>query len=179
MFLIEIGAVKGYSSEIQKILCTSINLGLSPFEINQKLLFSVKFCNPSTVEIVINSGKGVDVNYKEISLSRSIDGAEATALIHAAYVGDLEIIKLLLKAGAKLNDGSYLSNIPLIEAAFRGHTESVRLFVSRGADINKTIRYPSRKYPSKMSPIQAAANQGHTETVNTLIDLGANKATLL
>ena len=111
-------------------------------------------------------------------MKSNLSGKVAAVTGAASGIG-LACAKMLLNAGAKLNDGSYLSNIPLIEAAFRGHTEAVKLLVSRGADINQPHRYPSRKYPFKMSPIQAAANQGHTETVNTLIDLGANKATIL
>ncbi|MDP6718196.1 MAG: ankyrin repeat domain-containing protein [Pirellulaceae bacterium] len=60
----------------------------------------------------------------------------STPLIDAAFRGNLEIVKLLLDRGAKVNATNRDGNTPLIAAAFMCRTEVVRLLLDQGASVN-------------------------------------------
>ena len=104
----------------------------------------------------------------------------ATALMRAAFSGDLELVKLLLAKGA---DPAVVSkdNETVLEAAaalgfIQGYSkgkpaaqrlETVKLFVELGADVNEADDYG-------ITPLMAAANLGEVSIIQFLIDRGAD-----
>ena len=58
----------------------------------------------------------------------------ATALILAAQSGHVEVVRLLLEAGADKDVADDDGATALMEAAYRGHVEVVRLLLEAGAD---------------------------------------------
>lgn len=64
----------------------------------------------------------------------------STPLSDAAFRGNLEIVKLLLDRGAKVNATNRDGNTPLIGAAFMCHTEIVRLLLDKGASTSHKNR---------------------------------------
>ncbi|KAJ3032267.1 hypothetical protein HDV00_007724 [Rhizophlyctis rosea] len=98
------------------------------------------------------------------------DGA---TLVEASFWGFLDIIELLLAAGADVNaeeldEDEDEPSLPICEAAGEGHLEAVKLLLSAGASIDSPD--PSR-YPGLLI---RAAEMGHLEVVNHLLELGAD-----
>jgi len=106
----------------------------------------------------------------------------ATALMRAAFSGDLELCKLLLKYGAdpkiKSSDGETMveaaASLGFIQGYSRGKTpaerlEVVKLFVGLGADVNDADDYG-------ITPLMVAGNLGDTKIIQYLVDQGADLA---
>ena len=106
----------------------------------------------------------------------------ATALMRAAFSGDLELCKLLLSYGAdpkiKSSDGETMveaaASLWFIQGYSKGKTpaerlEVVKLFVGLGADVNDADDYG-------ITPLMVAANLGDTKIIQYLVDQGADLA---
>lgn len=59
-----------------------------------------------------------------------------SVLHHAARLGHLPVVELLLAAGATVDKRDHDGRTPLHWAAIRGHLEIVRVLVEAGADLN-------------------------------------------
>jgi ankyrin repeat protein len=90
-----------------------------------------------------------------------------SALTAAADEGRLDVVKLLLAAGARV-DGTdrKFKRTPLVWAASRGHGEVVAFLLSKGADKD------ARDEKAGMSALIAASFRGHGDTVKLLLDKG-------
>lgn len=109
--------------------------------------------------------KGADVNFTT-PYTRS-------PLARAAVTGNVEIAKILMAHGAKvehIQGGGDCT--PLHEAAEAGHLEMVKLFVATGIDVNINS---GGAVPIKS--IVCAAEGGHTEVVKFLVNHGATLKT--
>jgi len=115
--------------------------------------------------------------------------AGVTPLIFAAAIGDMEVIKLLLDAGADPNIAGFESKrvisssgpglTPLLAAAGVGrergvqlternnYLEAVKLFVKLGGDVNQTG-------PGGRKAIHGASYLGDTDMIQLLASLGAD-----
>jgi ankyrin repeat protein len=104
----------------------------------------------------------------------------ATALMRAAFAGDLELVKLLLERGADARIMSRDSETMLSAAAglafvhgyHRGKSpeerlQVVKLFVELGNDVNWADDYG-------ITPLMAAGNFGNVPIIQFLIDAGAD-----
>ena len=104
----------------------------------------------------------------------------ATALMRAAFAGDLELVKLLLARGADpkviSRDGetmlSAASGLAFIHGYHRGKApeerlQVVKLFVEFGNDVNQPDDFG-------ITPLMAAANYGNVPIIQYLIDVGAD-----
>ena len=104
----------------------------------------------------------------------------ATALMRAAFSGDLELCKLLLAHGAdpriKSSDGETMveaaAGLGFIQGYSKGRTPAerldvVKLFVELGADVNDADDYG-------ITPLMVAGNMGDTKIIQYLVDKGAD-----
>src|SRR5262245_25993983 len=104
----------------------------------------------------------------------------ATALMRAAFSGDLALCKLLLEHGAdptlKSHDGETMveaaAGLGFIQGYSKGkppaeRLDVVRLFVGLGADVNDADDYG-------ITPLMVAANMGDTKIIQYLMDQGAD-----
>ncbi len=87
-------------------------------------------------------------------------------LLGAAYLGDTELIKTLLDAGADINVVTHWHATPLILAAEQRHVEAVKTLIERGTGIDETDE-------RKVSALGAAARNEHSEMVHLLIKAGS------
>ncbi|AXK61076.1 ankyrin repeat domain-containing protein [Candidatus Chromulinivorax destructor] len=108
----------------------------------------------------------------------------ATPLLIAAQNNNIEIVKILLTAGAKPNiQTTYTGISPLIMAVFQGNTKIAELLITAGSDVNlatsKNGWLPSylyldyRRY-SGATPLFIAAHKGDKEMVKLLIKAQAD-----
>jgi ankyrin repeat protein len=104
----------------------------------------------------------------------------ATALMRAAFSGDLELCRLLLAHGAdpavKSSDGETMveaaAGLGFIQGYSKGKTAAerldvVKLFVGLGADINDADDYG-------ITPLMVAGNMGDSKIIQYLVDVGAD-----
>ena len=129
---------------------------------------------------------GADVNFvvNNTPRARMRDGSPrivfATALMRAAFSGDIELVKLLLAHGADPNVISKDSETTLMAACGTGfipgyskgrtpaeRLEVVKLLVELGQDVNAADDYG-------ITPLMVAANIGDVPIIQYLIDKGAD-----
>ena len=112
------------------------------------LMWAVSQQHPDVVKVLL--ARGADLRARSDVLSqvmavpphgkpeynRSIPFGGETALMFAARVGDLASAKLLLAAGANVNDADAWGVSAMVLAAHSGFTEMVEFLLDNGADAN-------------------------------------------
>jgi ankyrin repeat protein len=131
---------------------------------------------------------GADVNFliNNTPRARMREGSPrivfATALMRAAFSGDIELVKLLLAHGANPNVLSKDNETMLLAGAGNGfipgynkgrtpaeRLEVVKLLIDLGQDVNAADNYG-------ITPLMVAANIGDVPVIQYLIDKGADLA---
>ncbi|KAI4279927.1 MAG: hypothetical protein L6R38_004867 [Xanthoria sp. 2 TBL-2021] len=98
--------------------------------------------------------------------ARQSCNGHSSALLSAVHGGHTTIAKLLLEAGADVDEQSVTCGRSLEIAAAQGDLETVRLLLDLGANINqKGVQYTNA--------LQASSAHGHVEVVQHLLDRGA------
>ena len=96
-----------------------------------------------------------------------LPNSAGVTLWNAAKLGDLEILRTLLEAGADPNQPDDKSVMPLCWAAMAGQDEAVRLLINHGAELNG-------RNGDGATPLHGAVFFGKRTIVDLLIELGAN-----
>ncbi len=96
---------------------------------------------------------------------------DGTALIAAAHLGHVEVVRRLIKAGAPLDHVNNLGWTALIESIVLGdggprHVDTLKALVDAGANVNLAER-------SGASPLTLARRRGYGEMVRILERVGA------
>lgn len=105
-------------------------------------------------------GQGADINLK--------DKDKNSPLHNASYLGNLEIMDLLLKKGsASLNEGNFRGQTPLHFACERGHPDVVIRLLDAGGDIE------ARDLQGR-TPLMTTVTSKNMEVVNALLKKGAD-----
>jgi uncharacterized protein len=96
---------------------------------------------------------------------------DGTALIAAAHLGHVEVVQVLIKAGAPLDHVNNLTWTALMESIVLGdggkrHTETLRALVAAGANVN----IPDR---AGITPLAHARGRGYKEMAQILEKAGA------
>ena len=96
---------------------------------------------------------------------------EGTALIAAAHLGHVEVVEILVRAGAPLDHVNNLNWTALIESIVLGdggkrHTATLKLLVDAGANVNLADGNGD-------SPLQLARARGYREMVDILLAAAA------
>ena len=115
------------------------NLGANPEQITEKCfapLLSVVVAYPEHVHDTVR------LLLKEMQVRPDIqDTAGETAMHHAARLGDLQLVELLLNAGADPNGGeSATGETPLMAAIISGHDRICSALIRSGANIEQRDR---------------------------------------
>jgi ankyrin repeat protein len=100
------------------------------------------------------------------TLVDSRDFLNRTPLFLAAMEGSLEVIEVLLEAGADIDANRHDDNALCI-AISRGRKEIVALLLDKGANVNASTG-------SNNNAISVASSQGNKEMINLLLAKGAN-----
>ncbi|XP_033155051.1 protein fem-1 homolog B isoform X1 [Drosophila mauritiana] len=90
----------------------------------------------------------------------------ATALWVAAGMGHLQIVKMLVQAGAAINHNTKAQSSPLRAACYEGRLDIVEFLIDNGADVNATNLFNN-------NTLMIAAYKGHHLVVKTLLQNGS------
>ena len=96
-----------------------------------------------------------------------LDNDGHTPLNLIAYIGNSNIVELLISRGANLNYANLQGCTPISRASERGHLDILRKLINEGGDITIVDNTES-------SPLHKAAEKGHVEVMKLLITHGAN-----
>ena len=110
------------------LLTTLLFLTAAPTKV-QELFDAVRNNNTEKVNILIE---------KDASLIHIKDETENTTLHHAAIIGSVDLIELLLSKGADINAQNTQLNTPLHEALQNRQENTSTLLIEKGADLTKT-----------------------------------------
>jgi len=121
------------------------------------LHIAVWHSNTELVKFILSLDK-VNINSK--------DKVGRTPLHYAARNGNLEIVELLIKYGAKVSSSSITNEEPLHEAVYKGHLEVAKFLLDKGAKVN------SGSY--RGYPIHMAIDKGDYDMLVMLIKEGAD-----
>lgn len=99
---------------------------------------------------------------------RQTDPLGTPALVLAAELGHDEMIRYLLRKGARHDDFNRVGQTALARAARFGHRSTVAYLLSKGAD----PELAGEKY--RQSPLIGAAQGGHADIIRMLLEAGAD-----
>ena len=116
----------------------------------------------------LDAGTSADGEDKEAASTPSIGSG---ALFTAIENDDVEMVRLLVEAGADVNAAEgFGGNTPLHEAVEKGDAEIVKILVAAGADVN------AEGFMSR-TPLTLATEEGATEIVQILLGPGPEAGT--
>jgi ankyrin repeat protein len=110
----------------------------------------------SAVKLLLESGA-------DMSHTRMDNGA--TCLFMAAQGGHVEVVGLLLEAGANVDQRSTSGRSPLFVAALAGHTGVVGLLLGAGANKKVSATAVGRGVAVESTPLTIATDLGHNNVV--------------
>jgi len=116
------------------------------------------------VKLLINT---IPANGVGIDLNRYDNDISCPLFISCGY-GNIDIVKLLIDAGADVNNHLNGKNPPLYIASEKGYDSIVKLLIEAGADPNLC------KTENPVTALCIASQEGHINVVNMLIDAGAD-----
>ena len=154
-----IAAYKG-REEVVKILLTasSVRINLRQTDGSTAIFAATQANFPGIVEALAR--RGADVN---LTL---FDGT--SPLCHAAFKGNIEVLKRLLQApGILVDQRSGKQATALFYAAREGQKEAVELLLAKGADLDIADE-------NQVGPLHIACLHGRTEIVELLLNAGAD-----
>jgi hypothetical protein len=134
----------------------------------QPIMMNVKLGRRGLTQLHYCAEKGLTTSVKRLLSIRNInvnvkdDEYGRTPLHWAAWKGHIEIARLLLESGAKVNARSNNGFTPLHYAALEGHTNILHLLVENGADLEA-------QDDLNMRALHWAALNGHLPVVQDLI----------
>ena len=147
------------------------------------LMWAVSEQHPGVVQVLLSHGADIQARSDVLSqmmaapphgkpeYNRMIPFGGETALLFAARVGDLASAKLLLAAGANVNDKDAWGVSAMVLAAHSGFTEMVEYLLDQGADANAI--------GPGFTALHEAIMRRDVTMVKALLDHGANPNTPL
>lgn len=104
---------------------------------------------------------------KEAVSDKSIKQVHGTTALHlAAFHGHVNVMDILLKAGADIHARNVVGETPLLVATSKKHLHAVEWLLDRGADANAGS-------DQLYTPLMAASRAGCADCVNALVKHGA------
>jgi hypothetical protein len=144
-------------NSLNKIVLLSVLLLCTAHVFSMDIFSAVETGNADMVQELIGQDQRV-VNQQ--------DAIGFTPLLRAAYKGNPEIVRLLLRAGAEVNKRNRAGRTPLYLAVNSRNPEIVRMLLDKGAEVNKQNN-------DGWTPLYWAACIRHTEIVRVLLAAGA------
>ncbi len=169
-----VAARSGYPDVVSQLLAKDANINAHGTRGQTALMWAAAQKHPDVVKVLL--ANHADVNLRSDSWSqvmavpphgylgynKAIPHGGETALMFAARVGDLESAKLLVAAGANVNDADAWGVSAVTLAAHSDFTDLVCFFLDKGADPNR--------YPNGFSALHEAIMRRNEMEVKALLD---------
>ncbi|KAM0346233.1 hypothetical protein ACHAPU_005658 [Fusarium lateritium] len=131
---------------------------ISPEALDESLYEATDCENVRTIELLLRYGASANATGEEYG----------NALTAAAYDGTIDIVKMLLDAGADIDSPNGWA---LQDAAEQGHIDVVNLLLERGANVNACTSHSNMP---RGTALQAAVESGQNDIVDILLEHGAD-----
>jgi uncharacterized protein len=140
----------GSAEVVEQLLAKGANVNAHGPRHQTALMWAVAQRHPDVVNVLLAHGADVQAQSDEwgyvqavpphgrLEYNRSIPHGRDTALMFAARVGDLDSARLLVAAGANVNDADAWGVSALVLAAHSGYSELVEFLLEKGADANSS-----------------------------------------
>ena len=148
-------AKMGDATAVTRMVSQGMDINSTDQNGNSLLILAAREDQPRVVEALAKH-RGIKLNAR--------NAAGDSALMLASLKGHLEVVQLLLAAGAEYDHSGWN---PLLYAAFDGRLAVVELLLSKGAN-------PNAKAPNLATPLMFAARNGHEDVVVRLLKAGAD-----
>ena len=140
---------------VQKLLEKGFDPNVPVRENEPALVRAIRMSSKAVVQVLLTA--------KNLNIDAETEYGE-NALMLAAYAGDVNLVKTIVKMGAKVD--KRLGWTPLMYAAANGYDEIVRYLISKGANVNT-------RNESGITALYMAARKPSREVVMTLLRAGA------
>ena len=176
-----VAARSGYPEVVELLLNKGANPNAHGTRGQTALMWAVAQQHPAVVKVLV--AHHADLNLKSdvwnevmavpphgyLPYNKAVPHAGETALMFAARVGDLESAKLLVAAGANVNDADAWGVSATTLAAHSGFAELVAFLLDKGADPNAA--------PNGFTALHEAIMRRDEKMVAALLDHGADANT--
>jgi ankyrin repeat protein len=138
----------GFPVVVEQLIAKGANVNARAARGQTALMWAVSQKHPDVVKVLIAHGADVHARsnvltevmavppHAHLDYNRAIPHGGDTALMFAARVGDLASARLLIAAGANVNDADAWGVSATALAAHSGYGELVESLLERGADVN-------------------------------------------
>lgn len=178
-----VGARSGYPDVVEQLLAKGANPNAHGTRGQTALMWAVSQKHPEAVKVLL--AHHADINLKSdvwsevmavpphgyLGYNKAIPHGGETAMMFAARVGDLESAKLLVAAGANVNDTDAWGVAAVTLAAHSGFDDLVKFLLQKDAN-------PNAEGPG-FTALHEAIMRRDAEMVAALLDHGANPNTPL
>lgn len=130
------------------------------------------YVRPSALELAAKNGHIEMVQYllnQGVIGHNETNGSYTTGLKYASQSGYLDVVELLLKAGADLNVDNAIH-----AAAFGGHLKILNPLLEAGAGVDTSNEYENSYREGHLTALQEATRGGHLEVSERLLQVGAD-----
>jgi ankyrin repeat protein len=143
-----VAARGGYAAVVEQLLAKDANVGARGARGQTALMWAVSQKHPDVVKVLLAHGADVTARsevwsemmavppHGYLGYNKQIAHGGETALMFAARVGDLDSAKLLVDAGANVNDADAWGVSATTLAAHSDYRELVEFLLEKGADPN-------------------------------------------
>ena len=173
-----VAARGGYRGVVEPLLLKGANPNAHGARGQTALMWAVAQKHPDVVKVLLAHGADLRARsdvwsemmavppHGYLGYNRQIPHGGETALMFAARVGDLESAKLLVAAGASVNDEDAWGVSATVLAAHSGYRDLVLLFLDKGADPNAA--------KAGFSALHEAIMRRDEKEVSALLEHGAD-----
>jgi len=168
----------GKSAVVEQLIAKGANVNARAARSQTALMWAVSQKHPDVVKALLSHGADVHARsdrwsqvmavppHGYLPYNREIPAGAETALMFAARVGDLASTKLLVSAGANVNDADAWGISAVSLAAHSDYRELVEFLLEKGAD-------PNAAGPG-FTPLHEAIMQRDESMVKALLEHGAD-----
>lgn len=118
-----------FTKTVEEALTTTEEFFVPP------LWLAVRSGNPGVVELLLDRGADPAFTFETADQPFPI-APGMTPFMYAAYTGQVEVMKFLLRKGSKVNERDLWKQTALMYAAYQAQTEALAFLAGSGADMN-------------------------------------------